>query len=145
MGLYSRAMSILKEFRDFAMRGNVVDLAVGVIIGGAFGAIVKSLVDDIIMPLIGRILGNINFANLYLNFSGQQFASLDEAKKSGGAILPYGAFVQNVVNFFIIAFCVFLIVKLMQSVQKKKDDAAPPAATPEEVLLLREIRDNLKK
>ena len=139
-------MAILKEFKEFAMRGNVLDLAVGVIIGGAFGNIVKSLVDDMIMPVIGRLIGNVNFGNLYFNFSDQEFNSLDEAKKAGAAILPYGAFIQNVVNFLIIAFCVFLIVKAVQSVKKAEVAAAPAVpATPEDILLLREIRDNLKK
>lgn len=136
-------MSFLKEFKDFAMRGNVLDLAVGVIIGGAFGGIVKSMVDDMIMPLVGRFVGGVNFNNLYINFSGVEYASLDEAKKAGAAILPYGAFIQNVVNFIIIAFCVFLIVKLVNMASKPK--AVPVGATPEDTLLLREIRDALKK
>ena len=136
-------MAIVKEFKEFVMRGNVLDLAVGVIIGGAFGAIVKSLVDDMIMPLVGRILGNVNLSNLYFNFSDQQFGSLDEAKKAGVALLPYGIFLQNVVNFLIIAFCVFMLVKLVNASSKKKE--AAPAPTPEDIVLLREIRDSLNK
>lgn len=136
-------MSFLKEFKEFAMRGNVLDLAVGVIIGGAFGGIVKSLVDDMIMPIIGRLIGGVNFSNLYFNFSSVEYASLDEAKKAGAAILPYGNFIQNVVNFVIIAFCVFLIIKLVSVATKPKEAAQP--ATPEDIVLLREIRDSLKK
>jgi len=136
-------MSLLKEFKEFAMRGNVLDLAVGVIIGGAFGGIVKSLVDDMIMPIIGRIVGGISFSNLYVNFSSTEYASLDEAKKAGAAILPYGNFLQNVVSFLIIAFCVFIIMKVVNAAAKPKP--AAPAATPEDIVLLREIRDSLKK
>ncbi len=138
-------MSIVKEFKEFAMRGNVLDLAVGVIIGGAFGAIVKSMVDDMIMPLVGRLVGGINLSNLYFNFSSTEYASLDEAKKAGAAILPYGNFLQNVVNFLIVAFCVFLMVKAMNSLKKPKLEAPVVATTPEDIVLLREIRDSLKK
>lgn len=139
-------MSLLKEFKEFAMRGNVLDLAVGVIIGGAFGGIVKSLVDDMIMPLVGRLIGGVNFSNLYFNFSSTDYASLDEAKKAGAAILPYGNFLQNVVNFLIIAFCVFIIIKVVNAAAKPKVAApAAPAPTPEDIVLLREIRDSLKK
>ena len=138
-------MSIVKEFKEFAMRGNVLDLAVGVIIGGAFGAIVKSMVDDMIMPLVGRLVGGINLCNLYFNFSSTEYASLDEAKKAGAAILPYGNFLQNVVIFLIVAFCVFLMVKAMNSLKKPKLEAPVVATTPEDNVLLREIRDSLKK
>lgn len=138
-------MSFFKEFKEFAMRGNVLDLAVGVIIGGAFGGIVKSLVDDMIMPIIGRFVGGVNFNNLFFNFSDVEYTSLEEAQKAGAAVLPYGNFIQNVVNFLIIAFCVFLIIKLVNLASKPKAVAPAPAVTPEEILLLREIRDNLKK
>ena len=134
---------MIKEFRDFAMKGNVLDLAVGVIIGGAFGGIVTSLVNDMIMPIVGKLIGGVNFTNLYLNFSSQEFASLEEAKKAGAAILPYGNFIQAIVNFLIVAFSIFIIVKAVNSTVKKQPAAAP--ATPEDILLLREIRDQLKR
>ncbi len=138
-------MSMLKEFKEFAMKGNVMDLAVGVIIGGAFGGIVSSLVNDIIMPIVGKFMGGVNFTNLFFNFSSQEFASLEEAKKAGASILPYGNFVQAVVNFLIIAFSVFMMVKLLNSATKKAPPAPAPTVTPEDIVLLREIRDSLKK
>ncbi|MEZ4814986.1 MAG: large conductance mechanosensitive channel protein MscL [Bdellovibrionota bacterium] len=139
-------MSFVKEFKEFAMKGNVLDLAVGVIIGGAFGSIVKSMVDDVIMPIVGRFMGGVSFTNLYLNFSDTEYESIVEAKKAGAAILPYGNFIQNVVNFLIVAFCVFMIIKLVNAASKPKPAApAAPAPTPEDIQLLREIRDSLKK
>lgn len=173
-------MSILKEFRDFAMRGNVVDLAVGVIIGAAFGSVTKSMVDDILMPPIGKLVGNLDFANLYISLSdkinaanqalGQQTAAapssagaavvgtvtrafdtatrlpLAEARKLG-PVIAYGSFITLVINFIIVAFCVFLVVKLMTIAKRRfeKEQATTPAAPPADVQLLAEIRDILRQ
>ncbi|MDO4793220.1 MAG: large conductance mechanosensitive channel protein MscL [Filifactor alocis] len=124
-------MKLLKEFKDFAMKGNVLDLAVAVVIGGAFGKIVTSLVDDVIMPLVGIIIGGVDFTSLSVQV--------------GEATIAYGNFIQQVVNFLIIAFSIFMVVKSMNSFKKKKEEApaAPPAPSNEEVLLT-EIRDLLK-
>lgn len=100
-----------KEFKEFAMKGNVIDLAIGVIIGGAFGKIVTSLVNDIIMPVIGRLVGKVDFSNLYINLSGQQFNSLQEAQAAGAATINYGLFLNNLINFLIIAFSIFIVIK----------------------------------
>jgi len=115
---------MLKEFREFIMRGNVLDLAIGVIIGAAFGKIVTSLVEDIIMPPIGLLLGRVNFSNLYLNLSGQSYSSLDEARKAGAATINYGSFLNVVISFLIVAFVIFQIVKAVNRVQRA------PAADP---------------
>lgn len=115
---------MLKEFREFIMRGNVLDLAIGVIIGAAFGKIVTSLVEDIVMPPIGLLLGRVNFSNLYLNLSGQSYSSLDEARKAGAATINYGSFLNVVISFLIVAFVIFQIVKAVNRVQRA------PAADP---------------
>jgi large conductance mechanosensitive channel len=117
---------MLKEFREFAMRGNVVDLAVGVVIGAAFGKIVTSLVSDIIMPPIGVILGKVDFANLFINLSGAHFDSLDAAKKAGAATLNYGLFLNTVLDFVIVAFAVFILVKQINRLQRQEPAAAAP-------------------
>lgn len=139
-------MSFIQEFKAFAMRGNVVDLAVAVVIGGAFGKIVDSLVKDIVMPLVGGLTGGVDFKNLYLNLGGQVFDSLEAAEKAGAPLIKYGLFINSVVNFTIIAFAIFLAVKAINSL-KREEEAAPaaPAPTPEDIVLLREIRDSLKK
>ena len=136
---------MLKEFREFAMKGNVVDLAVGIIIGAAFGAIVNSLVADIVMPVIGAITGGLDFSNYFLALSGKVTAgALDEAKKQG-AVLAWGHFLTLTINFFIIAFAMFLVVRVMNQLRRREAVApAPPKPTPE-VELLTEIRDLLKK
>jgi large conductance mechanosensitive channel len=137
-------MSVASEFKQFALKGNVMDLAVGVIIGGAFGKIVSSLVDDIIMPIVGSLFGGFDFSNLYIPLNGQSAdMGLVEAKKLG-AVLAYGNFITIVLNFIILAFIIFQMVKFMNSL-KQAEPPPPPAATPEDILLLREIRDNLKK
>ncbi|NME83994.1 large conductance mechanosensitive channel protein MscL [Clostridium sp. SM-530-WT-3G] len=100
-----------KEFKEFAMKGNVVDMAIGVVIGGAFGKIVTSLVNDIIMPLVGSLIGKVDFSNLYINLSGQHFNSLQEAQAAGAATVNYGLFLNNLINFFIIAFSIFIVLK----------------------------------
>ena len=136
-------MAMMKEFKEFAMKGNVVDLAVGVIIGGAFGKIVDSLVQDVIMPPIGRIFGGLDFANYYLPLNGQATTmTLVEAKKAG-AVLAYGNFLTILLNFIILAFIIFQMVKIMNRFRKQAE--APAAETPEDIALLREIRDSLKK
>ena len=136
----------LKEFRDFAVKGNVVDMAVGVIIGGAFGKIVSSLVGDILMPPIGKLMGGVDFSNLFLIIGPEQYKTLDAAKAAGAATWNYGIFINNIINFLIVAFCVFLIVKALNKAKKKEVEvpAAAPAP-PREVVLLEEIRDILKK
>ncbi len=120
---------MFKEFKDFIMRGNVLDLAVAVVIGGAFGKIVTSFVNDILMPPIGLLLGKVDFSNLYINLSGGQYASLAEAQAAGAATLNYGLFINAVVNFLIIAFAVFLVVRAANQMQRRKEAApAPPPA-----------------
>ena len=137
---------MLKEFRDFAMKGNVVDLAVGVIIGAAFGSIVSSLVADVIMPLIGAITGVLDFSNYFVGLSKAVTASnLADAKKQG-AVLAYGSFLTITLNFIIVAFVLFIVIRLINQL-KRKEAAAPaePAKPSAEVVLLTEIRDLLKK
>jgi len=137
-------MSLMKEFKQFAMKGNVVDLAVGIIIGAAFGKIVSSVVNDIIMPPIGALVGGVDFTDLKLNIKA---ASVDEAGKAISAVtLNYGNFIQTTIDFLIIAFAVFMIIKAINRMKKKEEAApsAPPKPSNEEVLLT-EIRDLLKK
>lgn len=136
-------MSLLQEFKKFAVKGNVIDLAVGVVIGTAFGGIVTSLVNDIVMPPIGWLTGKVNFSNLFLNLSSTPVQSVAEAKQLGLPTVNYGNFINVVLNFLIIAFAIFLVVKQINRL--KKEEAAAPAPTPEEILLLREIRDQLQK
>ena len=136
---------MMGEFRQFAMKGNVVDLAVGVIIGGAFGKIVDSLVQDVIMPPIGRLFGGLDFANYYLPLNGQSTGlALAEAKKLG-AVLAYGNFMTVLLNFVILAFIIFQMIRLMNRLRRSEPAPAVVVAAPEEVLLLREIRDALKR
>jgi len=136
-------MSMMDEFKEFALKGNVMDLAVGVIIGGAFGKIVDSLVGDIIMPVVGKIIGNVDFSNMYIALNGQAAGlPLADAKKAG-SVLAYGNFLTIAINFLILAFVIFQLVKMMN--RMKKEAPLAPAATPEDVTLLREIRDSLKK
>jgi large conductance mechanosensitive channel len=139
------SMTMMAEFKQFAMKGNVVDLAVGVIIGGAFGKIVDSLVQDVIMPPIGKLFGGLDFANYYIPLNGQSMGlALAEAKKLG-AVVAYGNFLTVLLNFVILAFVIFQMIRLMNKV--RRDEPAPAAAvvTPEDIVLLREIRDSLKK
>lgn len=137
---------MLKEFKAFAMRGNVVDMAVGIIIGAAFGRIVSSFVNDVLMPPIGLLMGNLDFSNLYVNLGGDQFASLAAAEEAGAPVIKYGLFINNVLDFVIVAFAIFLVIRAMNNL-KKKEEEAPPPAPPEpsaEEKLLTEIRDALK-
>lgn len=141
-------MSFLKEFREFAMKGNVMDLAVGVIIGAAFGRIVTALVENVLMPVIGIFTGPVNFSDRYIllsNSKGSGFPSLDKAKEAGAPVLAYGAFIQAVFEFIIIAFCVFLLIKVMNRLIRKKEVAAAPAELSTQEKLLTEIRDILRK
>ncbi len=138
-------MSMMSEFREFALKGNVMDLAVGVIIGAAFGKIVDSLVGDIIMPLVGMVIGGLDFSNYFFPLAGQTAATLADAKKAG-AVLAYGSFITVVLNFAILAFIIFMMVKQMNRLKRAEAPAsAAPPVTPEDVLLLREIRDALTK
>lgn len=137
-------MSFISEFKAFAIKGNVVDLAVAVIIGGAFGKIVDSFVKDIVMPVIGQLVGGVDFKELYINLGSKTYETLELAEKAGAPLIKYGVFINAVVNFTIIALAIFVAVKAISKLHKSAPPAAP-AATPEEVLLLREIRDNLKK
>jgi large conductance mechanosensitive channel len=143
-------MSFIKDFKAFALKGNVIDLAVAVIIGGAFGKIVSAMVDDIIMPIISMITGKGGFTDKFMILGGDKdasaFKSLEEAKKAGANVFAYGHFVQTVVDFIIIALFIFLAIRMMSKMQKKEEaaPAAPPAPTPSENLLT-EIRDLLKQ
>ncbi|BDT73299.1 large-conductance mechanosensitive channel [Comamonadaceae bacterium OS-4] len=142
-------MGMLQEFKEFAVKGNVVDLAVGVIIGGAFGKIVDSVVGDLIMPLIGAVVGKLDFSNLFVvlgSIPPGTGTTLDALKKAGVPVFAYGNFITVAVNFAILAFIIFLMIKQINRMKKEAPAAAPaPVVTPEDVLLLREIRDSLKK
>jgi large conductance mechanosensitive channel len=138
---------MFKEFKEFALRGNVVDIAVGIIIGAAFGKIVSSLVNDVIMPPLGLLIGNVDFSQLFVALNGESFATLQAALDAGAPVLKYGAFIQTVFDFVIVAFAIFIAVKAMNKL-KRKEEAAPPPAPPApsaEVQLLTEIRDSLKR
>jgi large conductance mechanosensitive channel len=134
--------SFLKEFRELAVKGNVVDLAVGLIIGAAFGKIVSSLVDDVIMPPIGLLLGKVDFGDLFINLSGQDLASLAAARAAGAPVIAYGSFINTVINFVIVAFAVFLLVKQINRLRRVAglEAAVPPPPPPREEVLLEEIR-----
>jgi large conductance mechanosensitive channel len=139
-------MSFGSEFKEFAVKGNVMDLAVGVIIGGAFGKIVDSLVGDIIMPIVGKIFGGLDFSNYFIALLGQTATNLAEAKKAG-AVFAYGSFITILINFVILAFIIFMMVKQMNRLKREAPATPPPVPVgpPEDVVLLREIRDALKK
>ena len=139
-------MGFTTEFKEFAMKGSVVDLAVGVIIGGAFGKIVDSLVGDVIMPVVSKVFGGLDFANYFIPLAGQTATTLVEAKKEG-AVLAYGSFLTVSINFVILAFIIFMMVKAVNRMKQEEVAAAPAAPSPpaEDVLLLREIRDALRK
>lgn len=134
---------MLKEFRDFAVRGNVIDLAVAVIIGAAFGKIVTSLVNDIVMPPIGLLLGGADFTDLFITLQGERHESLALAQEAGAVTLNYGVFVNTVIQFLVIAFAIFIVIRQINKLKKQEKEAAPPAPPRQEVLL-EEIRDLLK-
>jgi large conductance mechanosensitive channel len=133
---------MFQEFKKFAMRGNVIDLAVGVVIGAAFGAIVTSLVKDIIMPPIGWAMGGIDFSNFFFTLKGPAAATLAEAQKAGAVTINYGLFINTLINFLIVALALFILIRAINRLQAKAPEV--PAAPPEDVTLLREIRDLLK-
>ena len=134
---------MIQEFREFIQRGSVLDLAIGIVIGAAFAAVINSLVNDIIMPPIGLILGGVDFSNLFINLSGGDYASLAAAQEAGAATINYGLFINAVINFLIIAFVIFLIVRQINKLQKEEEETTPPPAPSVEDLLT-EIRDLLK-
>ena len=137
---------MLKEFKAFVMKGNVMDLAVGVIIGGAFGTIVKSLTGDVIMPIVGAIFGGLDFSNYFAPLSEAVTATSLDAAKEQGAVLAYGSFFTAIVNFLILGFIIFLLVRAVNNMMKKEEEApSAPAAPPAQEVLLSEIRDLLKK
>ena len=134
---------MLKEFKEFAMRGNVVDLAVGVIIGGAFGKIVTSMTNDVIMPVVGLLLGKVDFSNLFVNLGDGDYTTLKAATDAGAPVLKYGVFANTILDFLILAFIIFLMVRAMNRMKAAEPPAAPPGPTPDQQLLA-EIRDLLK-
>ena len=134
---------MLKQFKEFAMRGNVVDLAVGVIIGGAFGKIVTSMTNDLIMPVVGLLLGKVDFSNLFINLGDGDYATLKAATDAGAPVLQYGVFANTILDFVILAFIIFLMVRAMNRMKSAEPPPAPPGPTPDQQLLA-EIRDVLK-
>jgi large conductance mechanosensitive channel len=132
---------MLKEFKTFIMRGNVLDLAVGVLIGAAFGGIVTSLVNDVLMPPLGLLMGHVDFSNMFINLTPDKYAGtvLAEAKKAGAATINYGIFINTVINFLIVAFCIFLVIKAANALQKPKEAAPAPPATKDCPFCLKEI------
>ena len=138
-------MGFIKEFKEFAVKGNVMDMAVGVIIGGAFGKIVTSLVNDVLMPLVSLGTGGIDFSDLFINLGEGNYSTLAAAKEAGAAVFAYGQFIQNIIDFIIIAFCIFLMIKGMNKLKKKEEPAPEAPAGPTQEELLAEIRDLLKK
>ncbi|MDD4886512.1 MAG: large conductance mechanosensitive channel protein MscL [Thiomonas sp.] len=140
-------MSLMQDFKAFAVKGNVIDLAVAVIIGGAFGKIVESLVNDVIMPIVGALIGKLDFSNLFVvlgKVPDGTALTLDALKKAGVPVLAYGSFITVAVNFIILAFIIFMMVRMISKL-KHAEPPTPPAPTPEDTVLLREIRDALKK
>ena len=141
----NKGIPMLNEFKKFAMRGNVVDMAVGIIIGAAFGRIVSSFVNDVVMPPIGLLMGNLDFSSLYINLSGTDFASLAAAEEAGAPVIKYGVFINNVLDFVIVAFAIFLVIRAMNRLKKEEEAAPKPPPEPtDEVKLLTEIRDSLR-
>ena len=140
-----KSTGFVKEFKDFIKRGNVIDMAVGVVIGGAFGSIVTSLVNDIIMPVVSLITGGLDFSNWFYALDGNKYATLEDAQAVGAATLNYGNLISVVINFIIVAFCIFLVIKAMSKFHKKEEPKEEPAKKPDDVVLLEEIRDLLKK
>ena len=140
-------MGFIKEFKEFAMKGNVMDMAVGVIIGGAFGKIISSLVDDVLMPVIGKLTGGVSFVDMFVTLGDGDFKTLAAAKEAGAAVFAYGQFIQNIVDFLIVAFCIFLMLKGINKLNRKKEEPAPEPEAPKgptQEELLAEIRDLLK-
>lgn len=136
-------MSFMSEFKEFAMRGNVIDLAVGVVIGGAFGKIITSLVNDVVMPVIGKILGGVNFTDLAVVLTPAQMGA-DGKEVAAAVLLRYGAFIQSMIDFALIALAIFMAIKVINRMQRKQEEAPAPAAPAEDIVLLTEIRDALR-
>ena len=137
-------MALMKEFKTFALRGNVVDMAVGIIIGAAFGKIVSSLVKDVVTPPLGFLLQGMNFTQLFVNLGPVRYETLADAQDAGAPVLTYGIFLQNVLDFAIVALVIFLLIKGINSLRRKEEAPAEPPRLAEDILLLREIRDLLK-
>lgn len=135
-------MGLVSEFKDFAVKGNAIDMAVGIIIGGAFGKIVSSLVADVIMPVVGLATGGVDFSDQFVNLGDGAYATLAEAQEAGAPVLAYGSFAQAVIDFIIVAFVIFMMVRSINNLKKKEE--AKPSAPPEDIVLLREIRDSLQ-
>ena len=139
-------MSMGSEFKEFALKGNVMDMAVGIIIGGAFGKIISAMVNDVLMPVIGKFMGGVSFADLYTALDGNTYESLAAAEEAGAAVMKYGAFIQSAIDFVIIAFVIFMMVRAMNNMRKKEEEApADPPEPSDEAKLLTEIRDSLAK
>ena len=137
---------MFQEFREFAMRGNVVDMAVGIVIGGAFATIIKSLVSDIVLPPIGMLMGGVDFTNIFVTLKGEPAATLEAAKEAGAVTMNWGLFINSVISFMIVAFALFLLIKGMNNLKRKEEEApAAPTEPPKSEMLLEEIRDLLKK
>lgn len=136
---------MLSEFKKFAMRGNVVDMAVGIVIGAAFGKIVSSVVNDIIMPPIGLLMGGVDFSNLFFNLGDASFDTLALAEAAGAPVIKYGVFINTILDFLIVAFAIFMVIKGMNAMKKKEEEAPAEAPKPSaEAVLLTEIRDSLR-
>ncbi|MEZ4103573.1 MAG: large conductance mechanosensitive channel protein MscL [Candidatus Paceibacterota bacterium] len=139
---------MLKEFKEFAMKGNMIDLAVGIVIGTAFGTVVKSLVDDVIMPIVSGILKIPDFSNLFVVLSGageERFTSVEVARESGASVLAYGSFINAILAFLLVAIALFIVIKAMNKLKRKEDEKPAEPKTPKEIDVLIEIRDSLKK
>ena len=137
---------MLKEFKEFALRGNVVDMAVGIIIGAAFSTIVRSLVDDIVMPPMGVLTGGVDFSNMFITLDGRSYASLAQARQAGAPVIAFGVFINNVISFLIVAFVLFLVIKAMNRLRRTQEEQPAKEPPPSrEVELLQEIRDALAK
>lgn len=134
---------MLKEFKEFAMRGNVMDMAIGIILGAAFGKIVSSLVNEVLMPFVGKAMGGVDFSNLFVNLSDKSYETLAMAQEAGAPVVAYGSFINTIIDFVIVAFVIFMVVKIMNKSKKKEEEK--PAAPPAQEVLLAEIRDLLKK
>ncbi|MEZ5933172.1 MAG: large conductance mechanosensitive channel protein MscL [Alphaproteobacteria bacterium] len=136
---------MIQEFKEFIMRGNAMDMAVGIIMGAAFGSMVGSLVDDVIMPPIGWLMGGVDFSSIFINLTGEPYASLQAAKDAGAPVIGIGAFINAILNLLIVGFAVFMLVKGVNSMNRKKEEQPAPEEPGADVLLLTEIRDLLKK
>ena len=136
-------MGMIQEFREFAVKGNAIDLAIGVVLGAAFGGIVTSLVDDVLMPPLGHLFGGVDFTSLFWTLGPKEYPSLEAAKEAGAATINYGNFIQSIVSFLLVSVALFLFIRTMNRLRREKKEPAATPATPEDVVLLREIRDAL--